>query len=72
MKTYTEEEIGINNFFFLWAHQHVQLTARKETIHMLRYERCTCYYYFREKKCTMGTNKNAIKLSNKFVAQSQF
>ena len=27
----------------------MQLTARKETIHMLRYERCTCYYYFREK-----------------------
>ena len=24
-----------------------------------------------EKKCTMGTNKNAIKLSNKFVAQSR-
>ena len=50
----------------------MQLTARKESIHMLRYERCTCYYYFREKKCTMGTNKNAIKLSNKFVAQSSF
>ena len=50
----------------------MQLTASKEAIHMLRYERCTCYYYFREKKCTMGTNKNAIKLSNKFVVKVSF
>ena len=27
---------------------------------------------FEKKKCTMGTNKNAIKLSNKFVVKVSF